>query len=72
MDNIVAIANIGVKPTVSDHHIPLLEIHIPNFHENLYGKKLRIAFDAFIRPEMKFSSIEILKAQIEKDIKVIA
>ena len=43
--------------------IPLQKITL----KVLYGKKLRIAFDAFIRPEIKFASLDILKTQIQKD-----
>ncbi len=67
MDNMLAIVNIGIKPTIN-HNTPLMEVHIPNFNADLYGKKLRIAFDAFIRPEIKFASLDILKTQIQKDV----
>jgi riboflavin kinase / FMN adenylyltransferase len=70
MDNTLAIANIGIKPTLNNgNSVPVLEVHIPNFNGNLYGKKLRIAFDRFIRPEIKFASLDALKAQIEKDVR---
>lgn len=68
MNNRLAIVNIGTKPTIYNNHIPLLEVHIPNFQGNLYGQKLRVAFDDFIRPEQKFSSLDALKEQIHKDI----
>lgn len=72
MDNRPAIANIGIKPTLNHDNTPLLEIHIPHFSGDLYGKKLRIAFDSFIRPETQFASLDALKTQIEKDVKLIA
>ena len=62
-----AILNWGVKPTFGAE--PLLEVHIPNFNEDLYGKKLRIDILEKIRDEKKFSNIEDLKTQIEKDVK---
>lgn len=69
MDNRLAIANIGIKPTLNnDNSVPILEVHIPNFNGNLYGKKLRIAFDRFIRAEIKFTSLDALKEQIQKDV----
>jgi len=71
-DNRCAIANIGIKPTLNNQHTPLLEVHIPNFDDNLYGEKLHIAFDTFIRPEQKFTSLEALKIQIKNDLKSIA
>ncbi len=72
MNNQIAIANIGKKPTLNENHLPILEVHILNFNRDLYGHKLRIAFDKFIRPEKKFSSLDELKTQINKDLKQIA
>lgn len=63
-----AIANIGVKPTVSQDNIPILEIHIPDFTGDLYGQKLHFAFDKRIRPERKFASLDDLRIQITQDI----
>ena len=61
------IANYGVKPTF-DKNEPLLEVHIFDFNENIYGKKLKVEFIKLIRQEKKFQSIEKLKYQIIKDI----
>ena len=64
------IANYGVKPTF-DKNEPLLEVHLFDFDENIYGKKLKVEFIKLIRQEKKFQSIEKLKDQIIKDIKTI-
>ena len=64
------IANYGVKPTF-DKNEPLLEVHLFDFEENIYGKKLKVEFIKLIRQEKKFQSIEKLKDQIIKDIKTI-
>lgn len=64
-----AIANFGVKPTFSGlATVPVLEVHILNFNENIYGENLRIEFIDFIRHEKKFDSVEDLIAQIKSDI----
>jgi riboflavin kinase/FMN adenylyltransferase len=63
-----SITNFGVKPTVANITTPLYETHIPNFSQNLYGKKIRVEFLDFIRDEKKFASLEELKKQIELDI----
>lgn len=64
-----AIANFGVKPTFSGlANAPVLEVHILNFNENIYGEKLRVEFIDFIRHEQKFDSVENLIAQIKSDI----
>ena len=61
-----AIMNWGTKPTFLSDEI--LEVHIPNFNENLYGKELEIKILNKIRDEKKFENIEDLTAQIKKDV----
>ena len=63
------VTNIGVKPTVTDENIPLAETHILDFSGDLYGKKIKVCLEEFIRPEMKFNNIDELKKQIKADIK---
>lgn len=63
-----AISNLGVKPTISGEHQLGLETHILDFDGDLYGRKLQTKLRSFIRPEQKFSDLEALKQQIEKDI----
>lgn len=67
------IANIGRKPTIKpkdgETQNPIgVEMHILDFHEDIYCEPVRIHFYAFERPETRFGSVEALKAQIEKDI----
>lgn len=62
-----AVLNWGVKPTLGNNK-ELLEVHIPNFNENLYGKDLKIEIIDKIRDEKKFDNFEALKSQIEKDV----
>lgn len=66
-----SITNFGIKPTLEKSDAPIFETHIPNFSENLYGKKIAIEFLDFIREEKKFSSLEELKNQIARDISEI-
>ncbi|MCM1313971.1 MAG: bifunctional riboflavin kinase/FAD synthetase [Prevotella sp.] len=66
-----SITNIGVKPTIAGKRTPLAETHILDFAGDLYGKNIMVEFHKFIRPEMKFSSVEELKEQISKDIAVV-
>ncbi len=46
----------------------LLETHIFNFNDDIYGKELTVEFLTFIRPEQKFDNFEKLTEQIKKDI----
>lgn len=64
-----AIANFGVKPTFTGlASTPVLEVHILNFNENIYGEELRVEFIDFIRHEQKFGSAAGLIEQIKSDI----
>ncbi len=62
------ITNFGIRPTVSDTHIPTLETHILNFDEDIYGETIRVEFISKIRNEQKFNSLDDLKTQIQKDL----
>ncbi len=64
------IANYGVKPTFRKK-TPMLEVHIFNFNQEIYGKKIKVSFLKFIRKEKRFESVEKLKDQIIKDIKLV-
>ena len=59
--------NIGVRPTV-DGTKRTIEVNIFNFSEDIYGRKIRVYVKGFLRGEKKFSGIEELKAQLEKDM----
>ncbi len=60
------VANLGVRP-MFDHGTPLLEAHLFDFAEDLYGKHLRVALVEHLRPEAKFDSVELLIAQMGDD-----
>lgn len=45
----------------------VIETHIFDFDEDIYGLDIELTFEAFIREEMKFSSVGELKKQLEKD-----
>lgn len=63
----LGVANIGYSPTFEDN-IFTVEAHILDFSGDLYGQKIRINFIQRLRGEQKFSGIEALSAQIQKDI----
>jgi riboflavin kinase/FMN adenylyltransferase len=60
-------ANIGYSPTFEDHEFTV-EVHILDFSENIYDKKIRVNFIKRIRDEIKFSNIAALIDQIKLDI----
>ncbi len=65
-----AITNWGMKPTLNNTLKPVLETHIFNFSGDLYGKQIEIAIEKRIRGEIKFDSLDELKAQITKDVQL--
>ena len=64
-----AVANIGLRPTL---HSPspqrLLEVHLLDFHQSIYGAELEIEWVARLRPEQQFPSLDALAAQITLDV----
>ncbi|NPA41267.1 MAG: bifunctional riboflavin kinase/FAD synthetase [Aquificae bacterium] len=66
-DKLPAVANYGYRPTFEGRK-KVLEVHIPDFSQNLRGETIKVEFVKFLREERKFSSVEELKKQIERDI----
>lgn len=60
-------ANIGVKPTFGGKDVTI-EVHLLNFHQDIYCRKLRVQFIDRLRSEMRFSSLNELKDQIARDV----
>lgn len=58
--------NIGRKPTVGEFERGY-EVYILNFDQDIYGEYLRTEFLEYLRPEMKFDSLEALIAAMDKD-----
>lgn len=63
------VANVGVRPTVSGDKKPLLEVHLFDFASAIYGTMIDVVFHQKLRDEQRFSSLEILQAQLQQDIK---
>ena len=66
-----AAVNIGYRPTVTEAGEALLEAHILDFNEDLYGKIIEVIFREKIREETKFSGLEELKQQISADVEQV-
>lgn len=65
----LAVSNIGMRPTFEHQPLPLrLETHLIDFHQNLYGRKIRLEFIQRLRGEQRYSSADALVAQIHQDI----
>ena len=61
-----AITSIGNNPTVNGEKVTI-ESHILSFNEKIYGDKIKVNFMKKIRNNVKFSSLEELKEQINRD-----
>lgn len=61
------VANIGTRPTI-DGSSTVLEIHLLNFAQDIYGRYVTVEFVHKIRDEMKFNDTPALREQIAKDV----
>ncbi|MBL8147075.1 MAG: bifunctional riboflavin kinase/FAD synthetase [Anaerolineae bacterium] len=62
----MAVTNVGTRPTFSGQDVTV-EAHLLDFDRDIYGQTLEFQFVTRLRPEMKFSGIEALVAQIGTD-----
>ncbi len=62
-----AVANVGVRPTF-DSGERLVEVHLLDYHGDLYGVNLVVEFAHRLRPEMRFADAAALAAQIGQDV----
>ena len=56
----LGMANVGTRPTVDDSNRVSLEVNLFDFNADIYGQKLRVAFRHYLRPELKFDSLEAM------------
>jgi riboflavin kinase / FMN adenylyltransferase len=61
------VANIGRRPTVNAGPESRLEVNLFDFNADLYGAEITVALHDYIRPEVRFSGLDALKAQIAAD-----
>lgn len=61
------ILNIGLRPTIKNSVGINIEVNLFDFDADIYGKEIEIGIRYFLRSEVKFSGLEALKAQLEKD-----
>ena len=62
------VVNIGVRPTIEvESGERILELHLFDFEQQIYGEDVEVAFLGYLRPEQKFSGVDELQAQIQRD-----
>ncbi len=63
---LAGVASIGTRPTVGGTE-PWLEVHVFDFVGDLYGREIAVECVQFLRPELKFGSLDAMVAQIHQD-----
>jgi len=66
----LGLTNVGSNPSIKDDkkdHIARVETYLYNFDATLYGREIEVYLYKYIRPEMKFGSLEELKNQLSND-----
>ena len=64
---VFGVANLGTRPTVCGMRT-LLEVHLFDFDEQIYGRRINVIFRHKIREEVRFDSFDTLKEQIGRDV----
>jgi len=62
------VASLGVRPTVKHDNKPVLEVHLFEFSQQIYGKHLRVEFLQKLRDEEKYPDVATLTRQIALDV----
>lgn len=67
-ERIKGVASLGIRPTILDHGKPVLEVHLFDFDQDIYGQHLHVDFLHKLRDEEKYPDLETLTQQIERDV----
>jgi len=63
------VMNIGRRPTFVDGDGITVEVHILHpFRQDFYGRRVQVALVSFLRPEVKFQSLQELITRIQTDV----
>jgi riboflavin kinase/FMN adenylyltransferase len=62
------VASLGVRPTLKSDAKPVLEVHLFEFSQRIYGKHLRVQFLQKLRDEEKYPDVETLTRHIALDV----
>lgn len=63
----LSMTNIGCHPTISKLTDSSIEVHIIDFHKDIYGEEVALDFIEYLRPEVKFATTCELQAQLRSD-----
>jgi riboflavin kinase/FMN adenylyltransferase len=62
------VASLGVRPTLKHDAKPVLEVHLFEFAQQIYGRHLRVEFLQKLRDEEKYPDLDALTRQIALDV----
>lgn len=62
------VMNVGNRPTFDDGEHQTYEVHILDFHENIYDELLTVEIMFYLRPEQKFQQLKDLIQQLHADV----
>ena len=62
------VSSLGVRPTLRHDAKPVLEVHLFEFAQQIYGKHLRVEFLQKLRDEEKYPDVETLTRHIALDV----
>ncbi len=68
LDGLKGVANLGVRPTIAGIPKLMLEVYVFDFDGDLYDQHVHVQFYHKVRDEIKFESLDALKAQIAQDV----
>ena len=63
----LGVTNVGTRPSVDSEPDATVETLVLDFAGDLYGREMALEFYRLLRPVRKFSSLEAVKAQVERD-----
>lgn len=66
-----SMTNVGTHPTIDELNAAIIETHILDFDETLYGEEVEIKFLDYIRNEIKFNSIDELKEELSRNREIV-
>jgi len=67
-ESFTGMTNIGTRPTVTKSDDIVVETHLLDFDDDIYGKIITVEFCEWIRQEKRFNSLDELREQLMKDI----
>ncbi len=66
-----SVTNVGKRPSVDGEDHVTVETYILDFDDEIYGKDVELEIRQFLRPVQKFSGLEEVHKQVQKDIEEV-